>query len=226
MSPVCIPPLACQYVVVHVHMSPTPVHVSTGHLWVTVLAAVATSASAFFALLGVHAARKSAETGKAALENTLAIQEQARESQRKTATIDYWRNTYGDRVRLRAALGYEHGVSFTERVRKLTEFYQGNSLREIPPRRRPLNRDDRNLREYLSIFETLGAGVCEDAFDLEVLYGLDGPRIIALGECVDDYLKARRPHVRELQEATFYGYFAKLVARLRAHAAARATTGS
>lgn len=128
---------------------------------------------------------------------------------RAKATVDFWISTMDVRFRLRGALPYEHATEFRALANRLAAAYVENGGQpELPG---PDAEQDNLLRQYLSLFESLGAGVNKGTFDFDVIGRIDGPRIVALWRATGAYVTARR---EAFGNPYMYQEFTEFAARL------------
>jgi len=141
-------------------------------------------------------ARKSAQLVADEHQVERADRKQRAHDERVALTLEYWRTTYDRRVELRSELPYEHTTAFLVLVARLADAYYAAPPRSVVKIGRKYKHTDLALRDYLSLFETIGDGVVEGAFDIQVINRLDGPRIRALGSTLaaTSYLAARQAH--------------------------------
>lgn len=93
---------------------------------------------------------------------------------RVAATVKFWADTAPLRLDLRRRIPYEHTDAFKDFVARVHEEF-------TDPSRTAAESDEvKDLKAYLSLFETLGAAVNAGVFDLDVIGRIDGPRIVAL----------------------------------------------
>lgn len=177
--------------------------------------ASAPSWTAVAATIAAGASTVSACVAAWALLLTSSRAKQAVAARAKVATVEYWRSTFDERMRLRRILPYEHADEFASVIDQVTDAYTPKKETVYIPAHRGTRRVravDQALREYLSLFETLGAGVHAGAFNAEVVWSLDGPRILKFDMQSKPYLEMRRG--RSAHPDQLYAEFTWLVDKL------------
>jgi len=112
--------------------------------------------------------------------------------QRREATIKFWTETYERRMELRRSLPYERQTGWTAMIAELCMPESREAIKNCTEESGPIRKRDADLREYLSLFETLGAGIHAGAFDARTINRLDGRRIKTLVTESVPYIRVRR----------------------------------
>lgn len=99
---------------------------------------------------------------------------------RKRHAVDVWLATSPARFEARMLLPYEHDEN------EVSDFQAELRNNGCSPEQK------RALTQYLSLIETLGAGVSAGLLDSEVLRSIDGPRLAKVWSTYEEYIKNRR----------------------------------
>jgi hypothetical protein len=126
------------------------------------------------------------------------------ERRRRQATLDFYATTLAKRSELRAVLPYDRNVAGVHALlaRAVDEEDEAGNA----------------ITGYLSLFESLGAGVRDDVYSFPVVEAVAGGRVLAIVENYRPWIEDRRRHFQNPRLYEHLEWLADQIARHRAAA--------